>query len=399
MKRRQNGSYLWIGILCSVLLIVTIIVLFATQKNQLSSINLDITLRPLSTLFPFDDQLYFAYELLVLNLHTTQTLDILALQIFDISNNKLLTELKDVPIHFFYENNTRILTTITTTHLIIKAVIYVFIAFPVNRTLPDALKHIIITPDHKIIVSTPIVHVPTGLSPIIGSPFKEERTWFVAGGPAPDSLHRTTVLPVPGKLFLAQKYAIDFISLDEHNRSFINNGTQNSDWDCYNRQLVAVADGRVIFLQDGIPDNFPGLSPIIEITGSTIIGNSIVLQIAPTTYVFYAHLVPGSLLVSIGQQISKGQIIARLGNSGNSMVPHLHLHIANSSILLESEGIAYVFDHFLYLGNTEIAGIFNGGNALSPFIFISSNMTTSQQLKIAELPLQYSIVFFDSVTT
>ena len=40
--------------------------------------------------------------------------------------------------------------------------------------------------------------------------------------------------------------------------------------------------------------------------------------------VYYQHLSPG-LLVKKGQKVTKGQVIAKSGNSGNSTGPHLHI--------------------------------------------------------------------------
>lgn len=46
----------------------------------------------------------------------------------------------------------------------------------------------------------------------------------------------------------------------------------------------------------------------------------------------YVHLKPGSITVEQGEFVSKGQVIAKLGNTGNSGAPHMHLHIMETAL-------------------------------------------------------------------
>ncbi|HVX57111.1 MAG TPA: peptidoglycan DD-metalloendopeptidase family protein, partial [Candidatus Saccharimonadales bacterium] len=43
-------------------------------------------------------------------------------------------------------------------------------------------------------------------------------------------------------------------------------------------------------------------------------------------FVILAHLEQGSILVRPGERVSEGTEIGRCGNSGNTSVPHLHIH-------------------------------------------------------------------------
>ena len=58
----------------------------------------------------------------------------------------------------------------------------------------------------------------------------------------------------------------------------------------------------------------------------------------------------GSLLVRPGQRVTAGQVIARLGNTGNSNAPHLHFQLMNGPTLVGGDGIPYVIGEFGYLG-------------------------------------------------
>jgi murein DD-endopeptidase MepM/ murein hydrolase activator NlpD len=47
-----------------------------------------------------------------------------------------------------------------------------------------------------------------------------------------------------------------------------------------------------------------------------------------------AHLQPGSVAVSVGDRVSAGQLVGKVGNSGNTMWPHLHINAARGRHLL-----------------------------------------------------------------
>lgn len=63
-------------------------------------------------------------------------------------------------------------------------------------------------------------------------------------------------------------------------------------------------------------------------------GNHIVIQHANGQVSLYAH--QSKLLVTVGQTVKQGQTIGQLGSTGNSTGPHLHLEIAKSSDLSQS---------------------------------------------------------------
>jgi len=47
------------------------------------------------------------------------------------------------------------------------------------------------------------------------------------------------------------------------------------------------------------------------------------------------------------------QVLARLGNSGNSDAPHLHFHLMDSNSPVGAEGIPYELDNFMQLGTVD----------------------------------------------
>jgi murein DD-endopeptidase MepM/ murein hydrolase activator NlpD len=59
-------------------------------------------------------------------------------------------------------------------------------------------------------------------------------------------------------------------------------------------------------------------------------GNHITLKIGNHRYAVMAHLKQGSARVSEGERVRLGQQIAAVGDSGNSLWPHLHFHVQDS---------------------------------------------------------------------
>lgn len=93
--------------------------------------------------------------------------------------------------------------------------------------------------------------------------------------------------------------------------------------------------------------------PAVPITGETIAGNWISIDLGRNRYAFYAHLQPGSIRVRVGDRVRRGQVIGLVGNSGNSVGPHLHFHIGDANSLNGGEGIPFVFSSFDMVGQTR----------------------------------------------
>jgi len=118
-----------------------------------------------------------------------------------------------------------------------------------------------------------------------------------------------------------------------------------------------VADGIVVVVKDGIPENVPGrTSRAVPITLETVGGNHVIIDIAGGRYAFYAHLKPGSVRVHPGEHVRRGQVIGRVGNSGNSTEPHLHFHLSDGPSPLGSEGLPYAYDSFEIVGRCRSVG-------------------------------------------
>jgi murein DD-endopeptidase MepM/ murein hydrolase activator NlpD len=75
-------------------------------------------------------------------------------------------------------------------------------------------------------------------------------------------------------------------------------------------------------------------------------GNHVVMGTGGT-YALYAHLAPGSVAVTRGQQVRAGEVIGRVGHTGNSTAPHLHFQLMDSANPLQARGIPCAFAAYL----------------------------------------------------
>src|SRR6266566_4098511 len=126
--------------------------------------------------------------------------------------------------------------------------------------------------------------------------------------------------------------------------------TRNENYWGFDQPVFAVADGEVTEVVDSIPDHAPHVLPG-TVTLVNIAGNHVILRIAPHRYVLYAHLERGSVRVHPGERVRRGQMIAKLGDSGQTTAPHLHLHVADGNSVLSAEGVPWVLSSYEDLGS------------------------------------------------
>jgi hypothetical protein len=180
---------------------------------------------------------------------------------------------------------------------------------------------------------------------VVSPPLKGAR-WVVAGGCCtPYSYHRAATLSINGTIHVAERYAIDFVQLNDKNKLYSGPPDQLSSYAFFGAEVHSVADGIVVRIADSLPEQVPGKLP----EGATIqmlAGNHVVVDIGEGRYAFYAHMQPGSLRVKVGDKVVTGQVLGLLGNSGNTDAPHLHLHVMDGPSPLRSNGLPYVFTSF-----------------------------------------------------
>ena len=187
--------------------------------------------------------------------------------------------------------------------------------------------------------------------PVISPPLAGKGWVAVNGCCEAAGAHRATGLAVNGALHFSQRFAIDWMKLDADGRLVHGDPGDVHSYTGYGADVLAVADGTVVTTLNSLADQKPGTLPDPKtINIQNVDGNHVVLDLGHGVYAFYAHLQKGSVSVSIGDKVKRGQVLGKLGNTGNTSAPHLHFHLMDGPSVLGSSGIPYVIDLFDYDG-------------------------------------------------
>lgn len=172
--------------------------------------------------------------------------------------------------------------------------------------------------------------------------FSEDNYW-IALNTADVPVHRLALYYKNDEdRFVSQRYAVDLIQVDGQGRSSRPAGSaRKEDYFAWNEEMLSPADGVVVKVVDGNPDMEIGFADE-EHPG----GNYVVIKHADGWYSLCGHMKQGSITVAEGEPVDKGQAIGRLGNSGNTSEPHLHIQFMDRWVwtgellsLYEAEGI------------------------------------------------------------
>jgi len=124
------------------------------------------------------------------------------------------------------------------------------------------------------------------------------------------------------------RHAFDFEVADAEGRLFRGEGASVDDHLCHRLPVLATADGVVVKVQNDVPDNAIG-----QLNLERNWGNCVILRHGVGLYSQVAHLARGSVRVSEGQTVRRGDVLGACGNSGRSPRPHLHFQLQSGPAL------------------------------------------------------------------
>jgi hypothetical protein len=146
-------------------------------------------------------------------------------------------------------------------------------------------------------------------------------TWFVVSGGRSAALNSHWNHP-------DQQHAVDLVVLDEGGSTHRGDGKRLDQYFAFKRRVCAASAGTVVRAIAALPDNDIGATD-----ESNIDGNHVMIAHDDGTFALYDHLQCGSLTVSVGEAVMTGQPIGRVGNSGNTTQPHLHMQLQTTDDL------------------------------------------------------------------
>jgi hypothetical protein len=267
------------------------------------------------------------------------------------------------------------------------------VAYPAGARAPRRLDHEIVLspgPPGSIELSrfaaapTPVVRRPV---PVVSPPLRGPG-WVVINGCCDESTsHRRGLLAIDGALHEGERYAIDFVQMTPAGRITEGPNTVLGNYPFYGDEVLSATAGKVVGVVDRLPDG-PIDFELPPREAGDAGGNHVVVAMGGGRFAFYAHLVPGSVRVKVGQRVRPGDVLGLLGNSGNSNAPHLHFQIMDGPTPLGAEGLPYTFSSFTDEGTlTNFLPFFVLGDA-------ARRARVPRGPRRAELPLNLQVVDF-----
>lgn len=177
-------------------------------------------------------------------------------------------------------------------------------------------------------------------------------------------------VPSHGTNQLGSRYAFDFLQVDWERKGwpsyqihwlkYVLFGVPLNKCYCWGQDVFAPCDGVIIYAKDGYRERVKAhlLSDLVVAIRSayffnprkdniqSIAGNYIIMKCGNHVYAGFVHLMTGSIQVSVGQSVKKGEVIGRVGHSGNSFAPHLHFQLMDSSDIITAKGLPCAFEQY-----------------------------------------------------
>ncbi|WNS43925.1 M23 family metallopeptidase [Paenibacillus sp. MMS20-IR301] len=156
----------------------------------------------------------------------------------------------------------------------------------------------------------------------------------------------------PHAVWPSERWAYDLV-MEPYNTG----SSRAEDYGIWNQEVYAPLDGIVIAAYDEEADITPGSEDILSMEG-----NYVYLKIPATgTYLLLNHLKQHSVTVEAGEKVQAGDLLGRVGNSGSTSEPHLHIHHqrqnpVHTRLPILAEGLPLYFEDLDRVSSMPVKG-------------------------------------------
>ncbi|MFG3347923.1 M23 family metallopeptidase [Streptomyces sp. NPDC048018] len=236
-------------------------------------------------------------------------------------------------------------------------IIWIDLTFDRGQRVPRVLEHrlsgAVLSPSGPSPFEETVQPTRTsGTPPLNLNPPVRPGTWYSSESCCGNTHHRRGLAPINGRFYVPQRFAIDWYRVGEQGQTWQGDPALLTSYLSYGQPIVASAGGRVVQVQDGVPDNTPPRTPPIPPIEDTV-GNHVTVEVAPGRFLLYAHMKPGSLRVREGDRVDPGQVLGLIGNSGNSTTPHLHFQVMTTPQFFPTDSPPFTFRWFRVVGHVD----------------------------------------------
>lgn len=177
-------------------------------------------------------------------------------------------------------------------------------------------------------------------------------------------------VPSHGSNKLGTRYAYDLIQVDWEQSGwpayrggllrYLAFGIPLRDYYCWGQEVRAPCDGTVVRAEDGwverertsllsdlararwAADRFDPTTDDVR----SVAGNFVIIKMREDVYAALCHLQTGSVQVATGQCVRAGDVVGKVGHSGNSFGPHLHFQLMDSDDMTTARGLPCAFERY-----------------------------------------------------
>ena len=160
---------------------------------------------------------------------------------------------------------------------------------------------------------------------------------------------------------LGRRFALDFVQANEAFERHTGRGTRAEEYLCYEREILAAADGTVVRAESRVRQASLGWG-VCDFTARSFVGNHVLVEHAEGEFALYAHLIRGTVTVAPGGRVIRGQVFGRCGHTGHSAEPHLHFHLQDSADLFGGMGLPVRFSRLFVDGEPADEVLLMAGN-------------------------------------